>query len=137
MGKAHVHAQRGHATQARATWEEVQGVFDAISPGDTISDFTYPYWRLCVVGSLLFSRLGDPSAQTWQDAVDTHRPASMIRFGAHVELHRGLVMAKDGDHAGGATYAQAALDRLPENKISQSLVLMMKEIRAVPSNPVP
>lgn len=129
MGAAHVYAQRGQSREARRTWDEVQRVYDALSPDESISDFNYPFWRLGVVGSLLFSRLGDARAEQWQAESDRYRPKSMVRFATHIELHRGLMLSRSGDYGAGVAYAEAALQRLPENKRSQSLVLMLDEIR--------
>jgi hypothetical protein len=40
------------------------------------------------------------------------------------------VLAGSGDRAGGAAYAQAALDALPPEKHSLTLRMLMDEIRA-------
>jgi hypothetical protein len=53
----------------------------------------------------------------------------MVRFVTHVELHRALTMARAGDYAGGVAYGEAALDALPVEKRSQSLYLMLDEIK--------
>lgn len=130
MGVAHVHAKSGRGEAARDVWQEIQRVYDALSPDDKVSDFNYPYWRLGVIGSLLFARLGDTdTAEHWQSESDKYRPASMDRFRAHIEMHRGLMVARAGD-ATGVDYARSALEALPEDKRSQSLLLLMEEIRA-------
>lgn len=130
MGAAHVHAKFGREAEAREAWTEVLRCYDALAPGDDITDFNYPYWRLCVVGSLLFARLGDVAeAERWQADCDRHRPADMHRFATHIELHRGLMLARDGDHEGGISYATTALNALPADKRSQSLTLMLDEIK--------
>lgn len=129
MGKAHVLAQSGQRSAARSTWAQALKVFDELDPDDSITDVNYPYWRLGVVGSLLYSRLGDPRAEHWQQESERERPESMVRFATHLELHRGLMMSREGDRAGGVEYAQAALDNLPAERRSQSLLLMMDEIR--------
>jgi transcriptional regulator with XRE-family HTH domain len=129
MGKAHALTTTGRADEARETWDHAQRTFDTLSPGDDVTDFNYPWWRFAVVGSLLHARLGDPTAEHWQDEVDEHRPAEMVRFVTHVELHRALTMARAGDYAGGVAYGEAALDALPVEKRSQSLYLMLDEIK--------
>ncbi|WP_442904860.1 helix-turn-helix domain-containing protein [Glycomyces sp. MUSA5-2] len=129
MGRAHALASSGRADEARATWDDAQRTFEALSPDDEITDFNYPFWRFAVVGSLLHARLGDSAAEHWQDEVDAHRPASMVRFITHVELHRALMMARSGDYAGGVAYGEAALEALPADKRSQSLYLMLDEIK--------
>ncbi|MFB9661576.1 helix-turn-helix domain-containing protein [Glycomyces mayteni] len=130
MGKAHALTTRGLTNEALDTWDHVLRVYDAISPDDQVTDFNYPYWRLCVVASLLHARLGDPEAEYWQAEVDKYRPANMVRFKTHVELHRGLMLARSGDYRGGVEYGEAALDALPVDKRSQSLYLMLDEIKA-------
>lgn len=134
MGKVHVLALRGQDDEARRLWDEAQRTYDAISPDDTVSDFNYPFWRFGVVASLLFSRIGDEQeADRWQTLSDRHRPSTMERFKTHIELHRGLMMARAGDQAGGVAYAEAALAALPAQKRSQSLTLMLEEIKRKPT----
>jgi len=129
MGRAHALATSGHADEARETWDRTQRVFDALSPDDEITDFNYPYWRFAVVASLLHARLGDSAAEQWQADVERYRPENMVRFRTHVELHRALTMARSGDYDGGVAYGEAALDALPAEKRSQSLYLMLDEIK--------
>jgi transcriptional regulator with XRE-family HTH domain len=129
MGKAHALATLSRPDEARETWDQTQRVYDTLAPGDEITDFNYPYWRFAVVGSLLHARLGDATAEQWQADVERYRPPEMVRFVTHVELHKGLMMARSGDYAGGVAYGQAALDALPVEKRSQSLYLMLDEIK--------
>lgn len=129
MGLAHALATSGRAGEARAVWDDAQRTFDALGPGEEVTDFNYPWWRFAVVGSLLHSRLGDSTAERWQDEVEAYRPASMVRFRTHVELHRALTMARSGDRDGGIAYGEAALEALPTERRSQSLYLMLDEIK--------
>lgn len=129
MGKAHALATSGRADEAREVWDRTQRVYDILSPGDEITDFNYPYWRFAVVGSLLHARLGDSAAEQWQADVERYRPAEMVRFKTHVELHRALMMSRSGDYEGGVAYGESALNALPEGKRSQSLYLMLDEIK--------
>jgi hypothetical protein len=78
--------------------------------------------------ALLLSRLGNPRAVDEQDAADRTRPATLPRFATHIELHRGLMMARAGDVTGGIEYAHAALDKLPPERHSLSLRLMIAEV---------
>lgn len=129
MGKAHALATSGRSDEAREVWDQTQRVYDTLSPDDEITDFNYPYWRFAVVGSLLHARLGDSAAEQWQADVERYRPESMVRFRTHVELHRALTMARSGDYVGGVAYGEAALNALPKEKRSQSLYLMLDEIK--------
>jgi hypothetical protein len=129
MGRAHALATSGRAHEAHETWDAAQRTYDVLSPGDEVTDFNYPYWRFAVVGSLLHARLGDPTAEYWQAEVDAYRPAEMVRFVTHVELHRALMMARGGDYDGGVAYGEAALDALAPERRSQSLYLMLDEIK--------
>ena len=87
-----------------------------------------PEWRFHTFASMLLSRLGDPGAVDEQEAADRTRPAALPRFATHIELHRGLMLAKAGDRTGGVAYANAALAKLPPEKHSLSLRLMLAEI---------
>jgi hypothetical protein len=55
-------------------------------------------------------------------------PASMPRFATHLELHRGLMLARAGDQAGGTAYARAAMAALPPEKHSLTLRMLLAEI---------
>jgi hypothetical protein len=80
------------------------------------SDFAVPEWRLHTFASMLWSNLGDERrVVASQDAADDTRPATLPRFATHIELYRGLMLAKSGDKTGGLTRVQTALDRLPPN----------------------
>jgi hypothetical protein len=131
LALAHVQGFEGDVAGALATLDDARRVFDAVGEQDEISDFTIPEWRFAIHESMLFSRLGDEHrAIAAQETTDRTRPDSLPRFGTHVELHRGLMMARAGDRAGGVDYARAALSKLPPEKHSLSLRLMMDEIEA-------
>jgi transcriptional regulator with XRE-family HTH domain len=129
MGQAHALATRGRADAAREAWDSAQRVYDRLSPGDEVTDFNYPWWRFSVVASLLHARLGDPAAEHWQAEVTRYRPDNMLRFVTHLELHKGLMIARAGDYRGGVAAGESALAALPIDKRSQSLYLMLDEIK--------
>ena len=58
-------------------------------------------------------------------------PTSLPRFATHIELHRGLMLTRSGDRAEGITYARDALSKLPPERHSLSLRLMMAEIEGL------
>jgi len=93
-----------------------------------VSDFAVPEWRFHTFASMLLSRLGDPGAVAEQDAADRTRPATLPRFATHIQLHRGLMLAKEGDKPNGLAHAHAAMAGLPPERHSLSLRLMMREI---------
>jgi len=128
VAQAHVAGVRGDAHTATAALDAARRVFDTAGSHEQVSDFAVPEWRFHTFASMLLSRLGDPGAVDEQDAADRTRPATLPRFATHIELHRGLMLAKAGDRAGGAAYARAALDKLPPEKHSLSLRLMMAEV---------
>jgi transcriptional regulator with XRE-family HTH domain len=129
LALAHVQGIEGDAAGARMTMDDARRTFEAVGEQDEISDFTIPEWRFAIHESMLYSRLGDEHrAIEAQDATDRTRPDSLPRFGTHVELHRGLMIAKAGDKAAGIDYARHALSALPPEKHSLSLRLMMNEI---------
>jgi transcriptional regulator with XRE-family HTH domain len=127
----HVQGLEGDTAGALATRDQARRVAEAVDEQDQISDFAIPEWRFAIHESMLFSRLGyEHRAIAAQETTDRTRPASLPRFGTHVELHRGLMMATAGDKPGGIAYARAALAKLPPEKHSLSLRLMMDEIEA-------
>jgi transcriptional regulator with XRE-family HTH domain len=136
VARAHVAAIRGDRGTALVTLDEARRVFDIAASDELVSDFAVPEWRFHTFASMLLSRLGDPGAVEEQDAADATRPATLPRFATHIELHRGLMRAREGDVEGGKAYARAALDRLPPEKHSQSLKLMLAEVERVPAGRV-
>jgi transcriptional regulator with XRE-family HTH domain len=129
VAQAQVAGVRGDRAGAAGTMELAHREFDAVGSHEQVSDFAVPEWRFWTFGSMLWSRLGDEARATQaQDSADRARPSTLPRFATHIELHRGLMLARAGDRAGGIAHAAAALDRLPPEKRSLSLRLMMAEI---------
>ncbi|MFJ7593529.1 hypothetical protein ACIQZO_40435 [Streptomyces sp. NPDC097617] len=52
----------------------------------------------------------------------------MPRFATHLEMHRGLMLARSGDNTAGTTHARTALDALPPEKHALTLRLLMAEV---------
>ncbi|WP_079031805.1 helix-turn-helix domain-containing protein [Streptomyces specialis] len=130
MGKAHAAAIRGDRATALALGARGQRIFDAAASYDQTSDYAVPWWRMNVFSSLLLARLGDEKrAVEAQEAARRELPESLPRFATHLEMHRGLMLSRAGDRAGGVAYAQAALDQLPPEKHSLTLRMLMDEIR--------
>jgi hypothetical protein len=128
VAQAHVFGVRGDGPSAIESLEQAQRVFDVTASSEQISDFAVPEWRFHTFASMLLSRLGDPRAIDEQEAADRTRPASLPRFATHIELHRGLMLARSGDAAGGVEHAKNAMAKLPPERHSLSLKLMMSEI---------
>lgn len=130
MARAHVAAGRGNAAAAVAADEAARRVFDQVaSPDAEISDFAVPPWRMATFRSMLYARLGDVRrGELAQGEADQGRPAELVRFATHIELHRGLMMAHAGDRDGGLAYARAAMDALPPERRSQTLRLVLAEV---------
>jgi transcriptional regulator with XRE-family HTH domain len=135
MGRAHAAAIRGDRDGALALLEEGRRVFDAAGSEDgQESDYAVPWWRMNVYTSLLAARLGDEAlAEQARDAASKALPASLPRFATHLELHRGLMLARSGDRTGGTAYAAAALDALPPERHSLTLRMLMDEISGAPT----
>ncbi len=132
LALAHVQGLEGDHEGALDTMDDARRTFEAVGEQDQISDFAIPEWRFAIHESMLFSRMGDEHrAIAAQDATDATRPVSLSRFGTHVELHRGLMIAQAGDKPAGVDYARRAHAQLPVEKHSLSLRLMMEEIEAV------
>lgn len=131
MGKAHTAVLRGDHAAARDLMEEGRRIFDAAGSYEQTSDYAVPWWRMNVFLSLLAARLGDEStAVEAQEAARRELPASLPRFATHLDMHRGLMLARSGDRTGGVGYARAALDALPPDKHSLTLRLLMAEVEA-------
>lgn len=129
-GKAHAAALRGDRATALALDTQGRRIFDTAGSHEQTSDYAVPWWRLNVFRSLLLARLGDEKAATdAQDQALAALPQSLPRFATHLELHRGLMLARSGDHAGGIAHAAAAMDALPPEKHSLTLRMLVNEIR--------
>lgn len=131
LALGHTQGQTGRAREALATLDQARRTFDVIGSDEQISDFAIPEWRMATISSLLLSRLGEEHrAIEAQETADRTRPGTLPRFATHIELHRGLMMARSGDKSAGVNYARHALTRLPVERHSLSLRLMMTEIEA-------
>jgi hypothetical protein len=135
MGQAHARAVRGDRAGALELLTEGRRVFEIVaSPDDAVSDYGVPWWRMNVFTSLLAARLGDERlAVEAQDAAAAALPPSLPRFATHLEMHKGLMLVRAGDRAGGTALARAALDALPAEKHSLTLRMLMEEIQAAAS----
>ncbi|WP_030662333.1 helix-turn-helix domain-containing protein [Streptomyces rimosus] len=131
MGKAHAAAVRGDRAAAVHLADHGRRLFDRVGSHEQTSAYAVPWWRMNVFLSLLLARVGDEkNAVEAQEQARRELPASLPRFATHLEMHRGLMLARSGDRAGGAACARAALDRLPPEKHSLTLRMLMEEVRA-------
>ncbi|MFD5423181.1 multiprotein-bridging factor 1 family protein [Streptomyces sp. NPDC127069] len=130
-GKAHAAALRGDRAGALALDARGRRIFDTAGSYEQTSDYAVPWWRLNVFRSLLLARLGEERAAVdAQDQALAELPATLPRFATHLELHRGLMLARSGDKAGGIAHAAAAMDALPPEKHSLTLRMLVNEIQA-------
>jgi transcriptional regulator with XRE-family HTH domain len=139
MGLAHAAAISGDTATALGLLAQGRRVFDAAGSADgDPSDFAVPWWRLNVFISLLAARLGSERiADQAHDAAAAALPDTLPRFRTHLELHRGLTLARAGDSAGGTAYARAALDALPPEKHSLTLRMLLAEIENTSASTAP
>lgn len=129
FGKAHAAAIRGDHATARKLLTDGRRVFDQAGSYEQTSDYAVPWWRVNVFTSLLAARLGDEAtAVAAQEAARAELPSTLPRFATHLEMHRGLMLARSGDVTGGTAYARRALDALPPEKHSLTLRLLMTEV---------
>ena len=128
VAQAHVAGVNGDRRAALVALGQARRVFDVSGSAEQVSDFAVPEWRFHTFASMLLSRLGDPRAIDEQEAADRSRPATLPRFATHIELHRALMLARLGDAAGGLSYARNAMAKLPPERHSLSLRLMLDEI---------
>ena len=134
MSKAHIAAIRGDERAALRLLQQGRKVFDVAGSEEQRSDFAIPEWRMAVFASLLLARLGDErAAVVEQEVAIRNLPASLPRFVTHIDLHRGLMFARAGDRAGGIAYGREALRKLPPERHSLTLRMLLAEIEAVPA----
>ncbi len=133
VAQAHIAGVRGDRATALEYLDRARRVFDVAGSHEQISDSAVPEWRFHTFASMLLSRLGEPAAQREQDAADSSRPAALTRFATHIELHRGLMLVKSGDHQNGRAHARTAMEKLPPERHSLSLRLMLQEIEGTGS----
>lgn len=127
--KAHVLAFRGDRSSAYATLEQARRVFEVAGSHEQVSDYAVPEWRFHTFASMLLSRMGDERhAVQEQEAADRSRPAQLRRFATHIEMHRGLMLVHAGDVGAGAAYAHDALAKLPPERHSLTLRLLLAEV---------
>ncbi|MFB6826257.1 XRE family transcriptional regulator [Streptomyces virginiae] len=130
-GKAHAAALRGDRATAFALDNRGRRVFDSAGSHEQTSDHAVPWWRLDVFRSLLLACLGEEKAATEaQDQALAELPATLPRFATHLELRRGLMLARSGDRAGGVAHAPTVMEALPPEKHSLTLRMLVNEIRA-------
>ncbi len=130
MGQAHVAALRGDHAHALELVDDGRRAFDTAGSDDAPSDYAVPWWRFNVFISLLAARMGDEQlADQAQTEAGRHLPAALPRFRTHLEMHRGLMLARQGDPSG-PDLAQSALDQLPPHKHSLTLRMLMDEVHA-------
>ncbi|MFI1152553.1 multiprotein-bridging factor 1 family protein [Streptomyces sp. NPDC020817] len=130
-GKAHAAALRGDSATALDLDAQGRRLFDAAGSHEQTSDYAVPWWRLNVFRSLLLARLGEERAATdAQDQALAELPATLPRFATHLELHRGLMLARSGDKTGGIAHATTAMNALPPEKHSLTLRMLVNEIKA-------
>jgi transcriptional regulator with XRE-family HTH domain len=129
VAQAHVAACGGDSAGALATLERAERMFESVISDEQISDYAVPEWRFHTFTSMLLSRMGDERrAVMAQEAADRTRPKSLQRFATHIEMHRGLMMAKAGDVDGGLAYARSAMAKLPTNRQSLTLRMLLAEV---------
>jgi transcriptional regulator with XRE-family HTH domain len=130
MGKAHAAALVGNSDAAVKLLAQARRTFDAAASADSeISDNAVPWWRMNVFTSLLAARLGDEKvALRASEAASASLPPSLPRFRTHLEMHKGLMLVRAGDKAGGQAHARAALAELPPQKHSLTLRMLLAEI---------
>jgi transcriptional regulator with XRE-family HTH domain len=129
MALAHVAGARGDTDTAYGMLGEGKRLFDAAGSDEQVSDYAVPEWRMHTFKSMLLSRMGDErGAVIAQDEADRTRPKSLPRFATHIQMHRGLMMARAGDTRGGVAFARGALEKLPVNRRSLTLRLLMDEV---------
>ncbi|GHF65009.1 hypothetical protein GCM10010218_53080 [Streptomyces mashuensis] len=129
LGKAYAAAGRGDTGTALELAGRSRRVFDAAPSAGRVSDFAVASWRLSGFLSLLSARLGDEKgALRAHEEARRELPGTLPRFATHLELHRGLMLVRAGDRAGGVAHARAALEALPPSKYCGTLRMLMAEI---------
>lgn len=125
---ANVSALTGDDAAAHAALDDARRVFDVVGTTDVASDLAMPEWRMNVDTSLVLARLGDPAAEQAQQHAVATMPAEYARYATHLELHRGLILAKAGGRAEGTAHARKALESLPTQRHSVALRRLVAEV---------
>jgi hypothetical protein len=131
VAKAHVAGASSPVNRqaAYATLDEAKRIFDLVGSSEQISDYAVPEWRMNTFTSMLLSRMGDErKAIQAQDAANRTRPKTLQRFATHIDMHRGLMMAKAGDVKAGVATARKAMAKLPPSRQSLTLRLLLTEV---------
>jgi hypothetical protein len=127
--QAHLLAFQGQNIAAYSVLEQARRMFEAVGSSEQVSDYAVPEWRFHTFASMLLSRMGDERrAVREQEAADRSRPPELARFATHIELHRGLMLARSGDRNGGLEYALRAMSALPAERHSLTLRLLLAEV---------
>ncbi|WP_454199330.1 hypothetical protein [Nocardia sp. Marseille-Q1738] len=127
---ANVHALNGDESATRTALEGAQRVFDSVGTTDEVSDWAMPEWRMNVDISLVLARLGDQTADRAQQEAERTMPNRFARYATHLEIHRGLALAKSGDRAEGIAHARRALNDLSADRHSVALRRLVAEVAA-------
>ncbi|MET8873119.1 helix-turn-helix transcriptional regulator [Nocardia sp. NPDC004604] len=135
ISRANAHALDSNSPAARQALDEARRVFDSVGSTDAVSDYTMPEWRMNVDTSLVLARLGDHDADAVQREAIRVMPARFARFTTHLEMHRGLALARSGDRAEGISHARKALAQLPVDGHSVALRRLYNEVSTVSSSP--
>ncbi|WP_018353050.1 helix-turn-helix domain-containing protein [Longispora albida] len=130
VSKANVYALSGNPQAAAETLEKASAVFDRAGTDSAAAEWDMPFWRWAANKGQVLARAGHKEAPGWQDRADKARPAEFARFATHVELHRALVMTKQGDKEAGHTYAMSAMTKLPQERHSVALRRILAEVQA-------
>ncbi|MBF6221375.1 helix-turn-helix transcriptional regulator [Nocardia abscessus] len=127
---ANVHALNGDESAARTALDDAQRVFDSVGTTDDVSDWAMPEWRMNVDISLVLARLGDQTADRAQQEAERTMPGRFARYATHLEMHRGLALAKSGDRTEGVAHARRALNDLSVDRHSVALRRLVAEVAA-------
>ncbi|WP_017599181.1 hypothetical protein, partial [Nocardiopsis lucentensis] len=131
LAASHVAAVRGDAQAAADHLDDARRTFDAAGVDEAATDFNMPWWRFKIFTSGAASRTGDErAALAAQEEAERTIPVGHDRYQTHLDMHRGLLLAKAGDRRGGTSHATTALNKLPAPQRSVTLRRLAEEVRA-------
>ncbi|MGY0234963.1 helix-turn-helix transcriptional regulator [Longispora urticae] len=129
LAQSHVLARVGNVAGSLTLLGKARKVFSQIGHTGYGSDDSMPEWRHGLTESLILSRVGHKAAQEAQKWVLDTMPKGIARISTQIEMHRGMMLAAQGDRSG-VEYARDALNKLPEAARTATLNMVLAETAA-------
>jgi len=105
-----------------------QRVYPSVASDGTPTVYAMPAWRMAAACSLTLARVGTPAqADAMREQARAELPAGLDRWGAHLRMHRAIMLAHKGDPAS-CTESLATLETIPAEQRTLTLRLFAAEV---------